>query len=640
MCSRKETCVHQNKCQIGGPLQTLLKIPSHFPKAILIVIDTQAQIYQYLDYIGRIDTIDRTKGFTEAQHKALLKHYGANEEGQPGKARSINEKGLLYHVCKTQEPKLFNFDESPDNEIKKHFEGEKAYAIPIPCGGEVLPLLIVFLKHDNNDNRVMQLQVMQLQNLIEKRRREIQLIVKDTRKESLGKLVSAIPDGDKPENDPRGKFSRWLLGWLEERDGLWLGNKLWFVVDHGLIHAKNLWKLANDLAREANLGEKLSNLTVDKMSPLIFSLAIWLHDIGYKGIHLPDWKMDFMDTNLEEVIQMHGIISAALIIRHKKAYNFSSDLFNETILARTGLVCAYHQEGCPIFSSEVELLKKELKIPKILAFGSNYKFVAEATKQSMAVIKDEEGEYLTLDKLEFQDDFNHKALIVMASLLRLLDSCDFNWNRVGSTEMIELRKHVRDDTVASLENKFIQRVDDCANKAKTKFEKADTSEQNLHRKTLKNLGGLIDTIKQIKILENNFAETAETIEGILQSLLGLIRHDKHNKDYSIEDENFFCYTISLGTTIRLLNRQDPYYKVHNSVVSVSFIKNKDEKDVVDLNYEIDNSELSKDDIEAEIKKEISNKTGKIYEKVLCEENILKIKCVKPFNKDFGNWIKK
>jgi len=622
ICSRRETCVHQDKCQIGGALQVVLEIPYRFPKAILTVIDMQAKIYQYLDYIGRKDE-DRTNGFTKDQYSAMLNHYGA-KEGQSGKALSIKEGGLLYHVYQSKEPKLVDFNKSPDEEIKKHFGNEIAYAIPIPWGGDVVPVLIVFLKNDD--------QVIHLQNFIRERLREIQVIVKDTRKESLGKLVSAIPAGSRPEEDFRGQFSRWLLGWLEERDGLWLGNKLWFVVDHGLVHAKNLWKLANDLAKEDNLGDKLCKL--HKTSPLIFSLAIWLHDIGYKGIHLPMWDMKLMDTRLDHIIDAHSIISAALILEKREDYNLN--MFDEKILAYSGLVCAYHQKNCPINIKEMESTVQEnaYEIPVDLQLHLTDNGAAKMINKSNANIKNNDrgrNKYLNLENLTFRDDFNGKALIVMASLLRFLDSCDFNRNRVGSAAMIKLRESVCKNNALPFEETFKIDLKECLEMA--------TQEIKNNRDKIKDFGKYVSTLQDLESTKSIPTKMDDKNLETFRSLKGLFSNE--------EKQEKFTKILDLGRYVGLLNQQVHYYKVHNTVISASFKKKKKEDKYVDLEYEIDNTTpssdnmiLSNNDVEKEIKKFIRKKTEVIYEEVLSKD-ILKIENVK-FNEKNGkfcDWIK-
>ena len=630
-CNRKNTCLRPDECQIRDALQVLLKIPNRFSKAILIIIDMQAEIYQYLDYIGAKGVTDPKKGFTNEQCNAMFKHYGVDEEGKPGKACSIS-KGMLYDIYKNykngkRKSKLLDFNKSDDTYIQKAFHGEKAVGRPIPWGSDIVPVLILFLKNNVQNG------VKYVKKFVEDKERslKIRLIIKNTRMESLGKLVSSIPAGDKPENDPRGKFSRWLLGWLEERDGLWLGNKIWFVVDHCLVHAKNLWKLANDLAKEANLGENLSKLTADKMSPLIFSLAIWLHDIGYKGIHLPDWNMNLMNTRrLDHIINAHSVISAALILKRNCSYNLNE--FKEDILALAGLVCAYHQKGCPITQQERSELQN-YEIPDQLKLDN--KFSEEIINKSR--ITNSCKEYLILDTCILKEspvDVKNNPLKVMASLLRFLDSCDFNRNRVGSPAMKKLRESVCEDNVSPLIKDFTEQLNKCYVKVE---EKINTNDDNKVQ-----YGEDYKKLKNLK--EANFIPSEMKDENlkILTSLKGLFTN--------IQDQEIFDNTFFLGRYVGLLNQQIKYYEVHNFVTSVSFKKTENEKenDLVDLEYKVDKGILSKhvkiklsNVAEKEIKNFISKKAKVVYEDIL-KENILKIRNVKLNNvtKDFYDWIKK
>ena len=623
-CNRKDICLRPDECRIRDALQPVLEIPKRFSKAILITMDMQAKIYRYLDYIGAKGVIDTKEGFTNDQCNAMFKHYGVDEEGKPGKARSIVEnKGILYDIYKNgkSEPKLLEFDKSDDKCIQWEFHGEKAVGIPIPCGSsDIVPVLILFLKNN------VQNEVKNVKEFVEDKERslKIRLIIKDTRMESLGKLVSAIPAGDKPGNDPRGKFSRWLLGWLEERDGLWLGNKIWFVVDHGLVHAKNLWKLANELTDEkvANLGNKLKEL--NKMNPLIFSLAIWLHDIGYKGIHSPLLDIKLMKIENDLIINKHGIISAALILKsissHKDAYNLHE--FDNEILARSSLICAYHQKECPITSLEKKAIDP-YDIPEELELNRENKFVDFLAKESGAIIP--KDSHLILEKLRFTDDFTSESLTVMASLLRLLDSCDFNRNRVGSLSMIKLREDVCNDNAESLKDSFATSFSECIDMANNKVEdrmKKGTPEKDfMIRNTMKKYRNEISKIIKDYVPSSQKDPELETFRELL-NLFDTKSLEKKEK----EDAKKFMDTWYLGRFIGLLNQQKHYYEIHNSVKSVSFIKSKNKTEgAVDLVYEIDEEILTRDEIEEKIKQFIASKTARIYNvKSLLEKEDQKI----------------
>lgn len=628
ICIQKEKCSRHYECQPRDALRVVLDIPKRFSKAILILMDMQAEIYQYLYYIDA-----KEEGFNKAQRTAMLNHYGALEG--PGKARSVGERGVIRKVFDKLANNIkyqtkgddilteLNFMESDDPAIRDAFETENAVATPIHYGSDIVPLLILFLK--NKGPAEEDAATIFLED--ELRSLKIRFIMKDTRKESLGKIVSSIPHGDKPENDPRGKFSRWLLAWWEEHDGLWLGNKLWFVVDHGFIHAKNLWKLANNLAKEAGLGEKLKTLTNDEMSPLIFSLAIWLHDIGYKGIHLPKWQMILMDTDLAHIIDAHCIISAALILDQYESYNLNE--FSKKIRACVSFICAYHQKGYPITPND----SKDDFVPEDLKICNNKDSFLTKVIEESEVIKcsGENNEHLILQTLCSKTNPDDNSLSVMASLLRFLDSCDFNRNRVGSPSMIKLRERVCNDNASAQIEKFSGQLKSCHENLQKKFRPTD-------RGMNKYYGANIASLKEMVTMKYIPDKMEDERLSILRKLKGLLDAPEQQKEID--------KTLSFGNYIGLLKQQVKHYEVHNSIISVSF-KREPGDNSIHIEYKVDNEVFSKNkeiktsaDAEKVIKEFISKKTKVVYDEIL-KNNLLNISNV-VFNdgyKDFDDWIR-
>lgn len=253
--------------------------------------------------------------------------------------------------------------------------------------------------------------------------------------DELGKVITLI------QNE---KFRKNLLGniryWHFKKDLLWFGNKCYHIVDHSFNHTRNVWELANQLLYSRLVKIGANDLKFEDL--YAFCMAIWLHDIGYKG------NNKYGDPH--EIRVAHPLISAELILQNPEHYGIltNSDenkdrdvkrrysnitltkeksgiswirdtlrLKEITILEKIALLCAYHQRNCPITNDEVRTLEK---IP--------IDFYEDG---------DRDKKPITLESI-----IEDKNFLILAVLLRFIDGLDINKNRVGDINEREARKKV------------------------------------------------------------------------------------------------------------------------------------------------------------------------------------------------------
>lgn len=114
---------------------------------------------------------------------------------------------------------------------------------------------------------------------------------------------------------------RQILSWKNMPHVLWFGDKVPVMVDHGLVHSRNLWSLMNGLyeglgrdpvERKSRLLRIMGDGQNAEENLMAFLLAIWLHDIGHKG--------DQHYQSPPEVRRFHGAISAGLLSTRPDIY--------------------------------------------------------------------------------------------------------------------------------------------------------------------------------------------------------------------------------------------------------------------------------------------------------------------------------
>ena len=264
------------------------------------------------------------------------------------------------------------------------------------------------------------------------------------------------------------KLRHSLLGniryWRYKKNYLWFGDKCYHMIDHSFNHIRDDWEIANKmlvpLLRTGFLkNEYLANKNKGKAKIIkdnllyAFCMAIWLHDIGHKGIHR------YGEPHL--IRETHGIISGEIILSLPPDSFGIENGDNDNNYIYTNLLFPVGKEKKPVTQLILEKAKqnKILSIPEMIALFSIYhksnsplrekeyyemiekdKFVPSDFFENSTPGKPVITLERILDKVgnkEFKEDF-----FALMALFRFIDGLDIKVSRVGDPKEEILKKWV------------------------------------------------------------------------------------------------------------------------------------------------------------------------------------------------------
>lgn len=194
--------------------------------------------------------------------------------------------------------------------------------------------------------------------------------------------------------------------WTRDPDILWNGDKTFHGAEHRLVHHMNLWRMANHLlartwpdVRKCTLRlleEKLAGRLPATPEQVLFCFfgSIWLHDVGLKG--------DDVYNTADEVRHRHAFLSGKLIRHHPEAYGLKG--IDKDLIEAIAVLSQYHQSNSPL-----ETLDECSGKPTEGLFKHPMRQCAP-------------------------------SLLPWEALLRLLDSAEHHWKRVGSPQLTESKR--------------------------------------------------------------------------------------------------------------------------------------------------------------------------------------------------------
>ncbi|MEA1900324.1 MAG: response regulator [Thermodesulfobacteriota bacterium] len=345
----------------------------------------------------------------------------------------------------------------------------------------------------------------------------------------LGDLIwLAKPEDEEDENGR--ELRRNLIGnlrkWMFNKEILWFGDKCYHMINHSFSHAENDWKIANQIVppiidfvnRQKSVGNPLLEELTDE-DIYCLCMAIWLHDIGHKG--------NERYGKAHEIRDLHGLISAELILKHPDHYgifgydmpdrspyrwvsfrhpktapqvireriqmmeaaaqlvsgvgNMHADIRKMTLLERIALICIYHQSNFPLDEEDVKKIRKDGKRIPIDCYENC----------------DRNSEPIHLKSIcDMIKDYN---LMRLTSLFRLIDGIDINRNRVGNETSESIKKCTigRDLKQQVLElEKEIVRIKDSLLKSTGKEKRFVTLFYEEVRKQIETAGGVGQDLKK------------------------------------------------------------------------------------------------------------------------------------------------
>jgi len=211
---------------------------------------------------------------------------------------------------------------------------------------------------------------------------------------------------------------------------LWHGEKTMHAVEHSLEHSKGLWKLANELLvvgwKHINKDQKYTPNELFR-----FLMSIWLHDIGSKGSE--GYQM------ADQVRERHSWISGELLHRNPELYMLKRGKEADII----ELLCSYHQSCAPFWKRD-------------------------KTKDTVKGLF-----HQSLEEIEEASKWN---LMEWAALLRLLDSIDHNWRRVGNKQLYESKK-----ATIAIDSKYYRERADISADARRYADWLDSQDEHMKR---------------------------------------------------------------------------------------------------------------------------------------------------------------
>jgi len=253
--------------------------------------------------------------------------------------------------------------------------------------------------------------------------------------------------------------------WMHHKNLLWYGDKCYHMIEHAYEHTMDNWKHTNQIFP---LVEEILFKDIIEKDRMVycFSMATWLHDIGHKG------NERFGEAY--QIRDMHGLISAELIIKNPQMFNIIEGVSNKnfddnyqefefplgnhheplpqlirdceekdkylTNLEIIALLCMYHKSNAPLTRKEGWKMQSERKfIPK------DYFTDSDPENGYLITLED------ILKKRLPEKDSNIDLLLTMAVLFRFIDGLDIHGTRVGDNTEKELKTTILDqDLICSM----------------------------------------------------------------------------------------------------------------------------------------------------------------------------------------------
>ena len=202
---------------------------------------------------------------------------------------------------------------------------------------------------------------------------------------------------------------------LKEWEYLWIGDQIPETVEHTKNHSLRLLELAYYFL-------EFTEISITDESLFLLISAIWLHDIGHSGLRytLYPKKAHHYELNVAEfpslVREWHNLLSYERI----KNKNLLDDTNTSEIVA---LICKYHRNKMPLHRTNHGT--KEWQ-DKIFSDISVKPFEQVLNNKKFFIYNSEVT--------------NNKEILLIASILRFIDACDVQADRVITPEYKKLRE--------------------------------------------------------------------------------------------------------------------------------------------------------------------------------------------------------
>ena len=234
-----------------------------------------------------------------------------------------------------------------------------------------------------------------------------------------------------------GKSGNEWAGYLQELltcrwAELWLGDQIPETVEHSRRHSKRLMEMAANFFRCA--GKRVANIGFTYENPLPYALliaSIYLHDIGHTALSYPvlcdDENIFPLGLFPSAVRELHHILTGELLTRSPERYFMSREYPGKAeILSQcVPLIAAHHRGYTVLKRRDSAKLGSDNRIMK----AGNLILGAEKFSETLKPLE-ERAENVNVPA---------EILLNVTALLRILDGCDVQSDRVISPHYLEYR---------------------------------------------------------------------------------------------------------------------------------------------------------------------------------------------------------
>ncbi len=213
---------------------------------------------------------------------------------------------------------------------------------------------------------------------------------------------------------------------------LWLGDQIPETVEHSRRHSKRLMELAANFFRCA--GKRIANIGFTDENPLPFALliaSIYLHDIGHTALSYPvlsdDENIFPLGLFPSAARELHHLLTGELLMRSPERYFMSNNYPDKAgILSQcVPLIAAHHRGYTVLKRGDSARLSSDNRIMKAGNLILGTKKFSQTTKP--------------LEERAKSISVPPEILLSVTALLRVLDGCDVQSDRVISHHYLEYR---------------------------------------------------------------------------------------------------------------------------------------------------------------------------------------------------------
>lgn len=378
---------------------------------------------------------------------------------------------------------------------------------------------------------------------------------------------------------------------------LWIGDQIPETVEHSRRHSKRLMEFASNLFRCAE--SQLERLGFNKDHPELLALliaSIYLHDIGHTALSFPfaperGFPLGMFPSSVREI---HNLLTGSLLRHEPERYlgdsaQLKGEYREKSVFLKTFVpyLAEHHRGYTKLMENDGKAVAKPL-VQKVgcLVYGDN---VFENTLEPLE-------KRLRMDSSVHCDKEELRLILNAAALLRIIDGCDVQADRVVSEEHLKARERRTEDEACFLEAQIKASV--------------DILPKELH----KTLEALKDSSDMNKSMNKRCNQIYNAVFDILKGLK--VRYE----DWGVvQQKDLPLFTVlSFANRIAFKREQFLHFSKHQSVGFVLPVMDKEEKNLVNVqiytNDRKDNAILT--DIENDINGEY-DKVKSVLEREIC-----------------------